>query len=305
MKTLIKILVVALVIAALFQYWPQIMSQVDKLLGTAPAAPASIAAAPSPQTSSSTQESASAIRLDLSPRKWTNPDGRSFEGSLVSVKNDQVIIRRNTDSAFFQISAHTLSTEDQAYLQKQVSLAGADGAGFVDHIPGVYTLSRKIPVRGYVVRLPDRSVIGGWRHDRVDPMFWLLLSEKLHGTDSGSILVRVDEKTYNAHAEKNLITLQQLANFTDAKGQFSESLPWSRPHTTLIDGKYGSPNVSFNVTHKLMGIAARGGFPVQIDPSIFGFDPHKPESWELTVSWRTATGEISRTLRDGSVLTWP
>ena len=224
---------------------------------------------------------------------------------MVSAKNDQVIICRNRDSAYFQISEQSLSSEDQAYIQKQVILTGVNGAGFVDHIPGVYTLSRKVPVKGSVVRVLDQSVVGGWRHDRTDPMFWFLLSEKLHGADSGSILVRVDEKTYSVHSEKNLITQKQLADFTDATGQFSECLPWPRTHLTILDAKYGSPNVSFNVTHKLMGIASKGGLPVQINPSMFGFSPHAPESWELTVSWRTATGEMSRTLRDGSVLTWP
>ncbi|MFA6287257.1 MAG: hypothetical protein WC661_07690 [Opitutaceae bacterium] len=242
---------------------------------------------------------------DLSPKKWTNLDGRSFEGSLVSAKDGQVILRRSSDSAYFQIPSNLLIETDRAYIQKQAALAAERGTGFATQISGLYTLSRKLPVKGYVVRVADSAVVGGWRHDRVDPTFWFFLSDKLHGADLGSVWVRVDEKTYKAHEEKNLITKEHLINASDASGAFSESLPWPRPQTTILNAKYGSPAESYNVTSKLMRLMASGRLPLEIRPDIFNFPPHMPESWELTVAWRTATGETSRTLRDGSVLTWP
>ena len=243
-------------------------------------------------------------KLDLAPRTWTNHDGRTFEGSLVSVKNSQVIIRRTTDSVYFQIPVVSLSPENQLFLQQQTAIAEA-GDGFVDEVPGIYTLSRKLDIKGYLVRVASTALVGGWRNDRIDPTFWLLLSTKLHGTDSGSLWVRVDEKTFRAHEEGSLVTQANLLNFSDGKGNFSDSLPWPRPHLTVIEAQYGPNSRAINVTQKLMRLVSQGVLPMEISPAIFQLEPHVPEAWELTVAWRTSDGEVRRTLRDGSVLTWP
>ncbi len=241
---------------------------------------------------------------DFSVRTWTNQSGRSFAGSLVSAKNNQVIIRRESDSLYFQIPATSLSAEDQQFVGKQTELASAVG-GFSETVDGLYTLARKLEITGYIVRVPSSSLVGGWRNDRVNPMYWLLLSKKLHTPDSGSLWVRVDEKTFRAHEEGTFITRDNLINFSDGKGGFSESLEWSRSQLTLIEAQYGPNAQGINVTHKLLKIAARGDFPVEIQPELFDLLPHAPAAWELTVAWRTPTGEIRRTFRDGSVLTWP
>lgn len=242
---------------------------------------------------------------DLSIRTWTNPDGRTFEGTLVSVKEGAVVIRRQLDSVYFQVPATALSTTDQLFIKNQVELEKTNGPKFVTTIPGLYTLSRKLDIKGYISRVPSTSISGLWRTDRVEPMFWFLLSNEIHGADSGSLWVCVDEKTFRSHEEASFITDANLINFSDGKGGFSNFLTWSRPQLTLIEAQYGPSAQGINVTHKLMRIASDGGLPGEIKPELFGLPPHGPAAWELTVSWRTPTGEIRRILRDGSVITWP
>lgn len=233
--------------------------------------------APQPAATSAVVKT-EAHKLDLSSRTWTNHDGRTFEGSLVSVKNGQVVIRRTGDSAYFQLPAVTLSPDNQAFLRTQSKIAEENGGGFAEQAPGVYTLSRKLDIKGYLVRLPDSASVGGWRNDRVNPMYWLLLSTRLHGTDSGSLWVRVDEKTFRAHDEGSLITEANLLNFSDGKGSFSESLPWSRPHLTILEAHYGLNAKGINVTQKLMRLVAQGSLPLEINPGIFQLEPHDPAS---------------------------
>jgi len=301
MKFLLQLFAFVLMVTVAVLLWPK----VSALFAPSPVPSAGTLSPTALGKTSDSPTSPPAPLPNLSLRRWTSQDGRSFEGSLVSAKDGQVILRRSSDSAYFQIPSSLLSESDQTYIQKQVALVAESGAGFADHIDGLYTLSRKLPIKGYVVLVSDASVVGGWRHDRVDPIFWFFLSTKLHGANQGSVWVRVDEKIYKAHEEKNLVTRDQLMNAANSGGEFSESLPWSRPQTTIINAKYGSPNGSYNVTSKLMRMVAEGRLPLEISPGVFGFPPHPPESWELTVEWRTATGELSRTLHDGSVLTWP
>lgn len=244
-------------------------------------------------------------KLDLAPRVWTDRSGRTFEGALVSVKNSVAIIRRTSDSMYFQIPVVSLAADNQQFLNQQAAIAEANGGGFADEVPGIYTLSRKLDIKGYLVRVADSSSVGGWRNDRVNPTYWLLLSTKLHGADTGTLWVRVDEKTFRAHEEGSLITQANLINFSDGKGSFSESLPWPRPHMTLVEAQYGPNSKAINVTQKLMRLVAQGSFPMEINPAMFQLPPHFPESWELTVAWRTPSGEVRKTLRDGSVITWP
>lgn len=242
---------------------------------------------------------------DLSPRIWSDLNGRTFEGALVSAKNGDVVIRRVSDSAYFQISSKVLSVGDQAFISEQVLRVAKNGGSFVEQVPDHYTVSRKLDIKGYVQRVASPTSLGGWRTDRFDPMFWFLLSQKLHGSDSGSMWVCVDEKTFNAHNEGGLVNPQNLINFSNGKGGFYDSLPWPRPQITIIYAKYGPLAKGINVTEKLLRLTANGRLPIEIQPVIFDLPAHLPESWDLTVAWRTATGEISRTLRDGSVLTWP
>jgi len=244
-------------------------------------------------------------RPDLSPRTWSSQNGRTFEGPLVSIKDGQVIIRRQLDSVYFQVPATALSATDKLFVNQQVELEKANGPKFVDTIPGLYTLSRKLEIKGYIARVPASSLVGGWRSDRIDPMFWFLVSTKLHGTDTGSLWIRVDEKTFRAHEEAALITRENLINFSDGKDGFSNSLPWSRPLITLIEAQYGPNAQGINVTHILLRIASENRLPVEIRPDLFNLPRHHPAAWELTVAWRTPTGEIRRTFRDGSILTWP
>lgn len=289
MKAFLRLLVFAVIIVSAVVLWKKYRPAPQP----APATPPVAVAQPE------------APKLDLSTRTWINHDGRAFEGSLVSTKNGQVIIRRTSDSAYFQIPVVHLSPENQAFLQTQAKIAEDRGGGFVEKLPGVYTLSRKLDIKGYLSRVVDTAAVGGWRHDRVNPMYWFLLSTKLHGTDSGTLWVRVDEKTFRAHDEGSLITETNLINFSDGKGNFSESLPWSRPHLTISEAQYGPSARGINVTQKLMRLAAQGGLPIEINPAMFNLEPHAPEAWELTIAWRTADGEMRRTLRDGSILTWP
>ena len=285
MKAFLRLLVFAVLIVTAVVLWKKYRS------------------APAPTTSAVVKTETR--KLDLAPRTWTNHDGRTFEGSLVSVKNSQVIIRRTTDSVYFQIPVVSLSPENQLFLKQQAAISEETDEGFIEQVPGVYTLSRKLDIKGSLVRVPDSALVGGWRNDRVNPMYWLLLSTKLHGTDSGSLWVRVDEKTFRAHEEGSLVTQANLLNFSDGKGNFSDSLPWPRPHLTVIEAQYGPNSRAINVTQKLMRLVSQGVLPMEISPAIFQLEPHVPEAWELTVAWRTADGEVRRTLRDGSVLTWP
>lgn len=243
-------------------------------------------------------------RPDLSVRTWTDPAGRTFEGALVSARNGQVIIRRATDSVHFQLATTKLSATDQEFVAKQIAAATA-GIGFPESVDGLYTLARKLSITGYMIRVPDSEKVGGWRNDTVGPMYWFLLATKLHGSDAGSLWVRVDDKTFRAHEENAFVTKAQLANFSDGRGGFSETLDWPRPLVTIVEAQYGPNAKGLNVTHKLMKHAAQGRLPVEIQPELFDLPPHAPAAWELTVAWRTPTGEIRRTLTDGSVLTWP
>jgi hypothetical protein len=115
----------------------------------------------------------------------------------------------------------------------------------------------------------------------------------------------VDEKTFRAHEESELITRETLVNFTDGKDGFSNFLPWSRPQLTFVEAQYGPSAQGINVTHKLMRLASESRLPVEIQPELFELPSHAPSSWELIVVWRTPTGEVRRTVRDGALLTWP
>jgi len=260
---------------------------------------------PSPPAPSPVAIPVEVPRPDLSARTWTNQSGRTFDGSLVSAKDNQVVIRRQLDSVYFQVPVTALSSADQSFVNLQAELEKTNGPRFFDTIPGLYTLSRKLDITGYLSRVPAETIVGGWRTDRVDPMFWFFLSTKIHGTDSGSLWVRVDEKTFRAHEETALVTRENLINFSDGKDGFSNSLPWSRPLLTLIGAQYGPNAQGINVTHKLLRIASESRLPIEIQPELFDLPPHAPAAWELTIAWRTSTGEIRRTLRDGSILTWP
>ncbi|MBC8040806.1 MAG: hypothetical protein H7Y06_09705 [Opitutaceae bacterium] len=287
MKFLSRLVILALIVGGSYMLWQKYRP-----------APSSPVPAPAPAP----------VELphpDLSVRTWTNQSGRTFDGSLVSAKDGQVVIRRQVDSVYFQVSASALSTADQAFVSQQIELETTNGPKFVNSIPGLYTLSRKLDIKGYLSRVRSETIIGGWRTDRVDPMFWFLLSKQIHGSDSGSLWVRVDEKTFRAYEEAAFITKENLINFSDGKDGFSNSLPWSRPQLTLIEAQYGPNAQGLNVTHKLLRIASEGRLPVEIQPELFDLPPHAPATWELTVAWRTPTGEIRRTLRDGSVITWP
>lgn len=289
MKFLFRLVLLALLVGGLFALWQKHNSPAP-----APAQDPSQAIMPSELP-----------RPDLSVRTWTDPAGRTFEGALVSAKDGQVIIRRSSDSLYFQLPVGKLSSPDQEFVAKQVTITKSGGLPFPETVDGLHTLARKLSITGYMIRVPDSEKVGGWRNDTVGPMYWLLLSPKLHGADAGSLWVRVDEKTFRAHEEATLITGAQLANFSDGRGGFSETLQWSRPLVTIVEAQYGPNAKGLNVTHKLMKLAANGRLPVEIQPEIFDLLPHAPAAWELTVAWRTPTGEVRRTLTDGSVLTWP
>ena len=235
---------------------------------------------------------------------WTSLDGRTFEGSLVSAEEDQAIIQRLADASYFQIKTKLLCPEDIAYVEEQILRATKSKTNFAES-PKLYTLDRKLDIKGFLTRVPAPTEIGGWRQERTDPAYWFLLSDTLHGAEPGSIWVRVDEKTFRSHSEKVVLTREQLANFINAKGDFSDSLPWARPEVTIIEAQYGSRSERVNVTHKLMALGAQNKFPLEIQASTFKLPLHELEAWELTILWRTPTGEVRRTLRDGSVLTWP
>lgn len=241
---------------------------------------------------------------NLSPRTWVDQNGRSFEGSLVSARNGQVIIRRASDSAYFQIPTTTLASDDQTFIQEQMNLAQQNG-GFVEQIPDHYTLSRKLEIKGYLMRVPAPELVGGWQQERIDPKYFLLLSTQVHGADSGSLWVPVDERTFRAHNEGGLISENHLSGSSDGGKGGPDRLPWPRPQLTLVEAQYGPHAQGINVTHKLMSMASRGDLPVDIKPELFGLPSHTPAAWELLVVWRSATGEIRRTLRDGSTLAWP
>jgi hypothetical protein len=242
---------------------------------------------------------------DLSVRTWTNQSGRSFEGELVSAKNDQVIIRRQADSVYFLIAKTNLSPADQVFVERQINIAKETGAFDSKVVSGVHTLSRKLDIKGYTIRIMDQTSINGWRTDRHDPVYWFLLSTKLHDPESGEFWVRVNEVTYKAHKEGALLSNDHLRNFLNAQGEFAEKLPWPRPAVTPLEAQYGVNGYGYNVTSVILKLAANNQLPVEIQPELFGLPSHHPAAWELTVAWRTATGEIRRTIRDGSVLTWP
>ncbi|MDF3057745.1 MAG: y domain 1 [Rariglobus sp.] len=243
--------------------------------------------------------------LSSPPRMWIDQNGRSFEGSLISAKKGQVVIRRQSDSACFKLPVTTLSLDDQAFVEGQMEVAEQTKRGFVEQLPGYYTLSRKLEIKGYLTRVPASDLVGGWLQERFDPVYLLLLSPDLHGTDSGSLWVRVDEKFFRAQNEGNLLNQDQLPKSADGKNGLAEPLSWPRPQVTIVEAQYGPHAYGINVTYKLMSLASQNALPVEIKPETFGLSSHAPATWELTILWRTATGEVRRTLRDGASLTWP
>ena len=58
---------------------------------------------------------------NVDARFWTNNEGRSFEGELVSVEDNSVTIRRASDRRKFTMPIKDLSKADQDYIQKMES----------------------------------------------------------------------------------------------------------------------------------------------------------------------------------------
>jgi len=50
-------------------------------------------------------------------RFWTNKEGKTFEGELVELKDNAVVIRRARDRIKFTVNSADLSQEDQDYLK--------------------------------------------------------------------------------------------------------------------------------------------------------------------------------------------
>gem|GEM_PF-2948607 len=288
MKVLLRLAIFALVIVVAVIAW-------RKYRGAPDASPPTKTPAPTV-----------AVGPDLSLRTWTNQDGRSFEGSLVSAKGGQVILRRANDSSHFQLPVAALSDQDRAFVEQQSRVAAAaDGAGFPKEVPGVYMLNRKTDIKGNLMRVPASELVGGWQNVRVQPMFWFLLSTQLHGAGEGSLWVRVDERTFKAHSDGTLLNKGQLSAFMNAEDKFIESMPWPKPDVTIVEAQYGPHAAGNNVTHKLMLMASQSRLPAVVGPELFDLPSHAPATWELSVLWRTATGEVRRTVRDGASLAWP
>lgn len=257
--------------------------------------------APQPEVSIAKPEPVAPIPPpDLSSRSWTDTNGRSFLGELVSVNKDHVVLRRSADKTHFQISAATLSVEDQQFLQEQIRRAKESGQGFPDEVPGLYTVRRKLDIKGNIMRVPASELVGGWRNERAEPMFMFLLSSKLHESEDGCAWVRVEEKTFRQHNEGAYVTDSQLG-----ANALTERLPWARPRTTLREANYGPHGQGMNVTHALMRIASQGGLPAKLSPELLKLPAHAPATWELHVSWRTPEGETRRILKDGDSVNWP
>jgi hypothetical protein len=242
---------------------------------------------------------------DLTARTWTNQSGRTFEGELVSAKADQIFIRRKTDSLCFLLNKSDLSADDQTFIDAQIDIARQTDAFDAKSVPDVHILCRKLGIKGYTTRVFDPKSVSGWRTDRFDPVYWFFISSKLHAKDAGEFWVRVDEATYSAHKEGALLRDEHVRNFRNQRGEFGNKLNWSRPSVTLAEVTYGPKGVGYNVTGSILKYASEDRLPIEIQPELFGLPPHLPAIWELTVAWRTSTGEIRRTIRDGSVLTWP
>lgn len=286
MKVLLRLALFALVVAAVVIGWRKYRAVPD----APPTAEAPPPVAPAP---------------DFSPRTWTSHDGRTFEGALVSAKNGHVILRRATDSSYFQLSATALSAEDQAFVDEQSRRAATSDTGFPETAPGFHVLSRKLDIKGNLTRVPASELAGGWQINRTEPTCWFLLSDRLHEPAAGSLWVRVDEKTHKTHSEGALLNRSHLAAFTESEDTFTESMPWPNPGVTLIEAQYGPHAAGNNVTHKLMLLVSKKGLPVDLTPELFDLPPHIPAKWELSIAWRTATGEVRRTIRDGAAITWP
>ncbi|WP_269540091.1 hypothetical protein [Cerasicoccus fimbriatus] len=55
----------------------------------------------------------------LDARTWTHQDGRTFEGDLIRVDDDSVVIERLSDGEIFHVRVAVLSTKDQNFIRMQ------------------------------------------------------------------------------------------------------------------------------------------------------------------------------------------
>lgn len=250
---------------------------------------------------------------DLEPRTWTSKqDGRTFTGALMTTDAASAVIRRTSDNVIFNVPLANLTETDQAYVRTQLTRAAKSNRPLGAEL---HTLSRKLEIKGNLVRVAITAADGGFRMDRTDPMYWLLLTPGLQADASTAIWVRVDEKTFRASSENSLISREHhLPHCIDQSGAFIESMPWPRPQFTIREARYGanvtSPSYStrtgsatagnLDVTHRLMSLISQGNIPLEVSPEHFGCG-----NGELAVLWKTPAGEIRQVLRAGSILTWP
>lgn len=242
---------------------------------------------------------------DFSLRAWTDRNGRNFEGNLVSAKGDRVIVRRQSDLNCFLVYLSSLSAGDQAYVTEQIRRAETSGQEFVEMIPGYQSISRKLEIKGHILRVKAPAAVGGSKLDRVDPSFWFLLSDKLHGENEGSLWLRVDERMFRTYQEGSLLNASHLSSFTGKNGELVDALKWPRSRVTLVEARYGPPDKVLNVTEKVMRLACEGSLPIQIGWELFDCRSHGSEVWDMTLVWRTPEGELRQTLRDGALLSIP
>ena len=213
----------------------------------------------------------------------------------------------------FKVELKALSDSDQTFTHEQITRAKKLGLQLESSI---HVVSRKLEIKGSLEKIASSPSEGGYRMSRIDPMYWLLLSPPLNEGEPSARWIRIDEKAFRLTVENTLVSNENLTRFLDGKGGFSESLPWPRPGFTIIEARYGvnqkspsfgtavleNPNAGAdNVTHLIMRFVSEGKLPLEICPTVML--PHQGN--ELSVLWRTPSGEVRQSLRDGSLLTWP
>ncbi len=242
---------------------------------------------------------ARADRAWAQPRVWTASDGRTMEGALVARMGEEGIIRRTVDGVLLRMPPRLLDAENLQFLRGALS-----GGAVPVTLPDVWYVRTKLTIPGGEAWVaPDTMMAMGPRIAKMETSYWLLLSE-LDGSQAK--WVRVDNHSYSKVRSDSLLPHSEVATQRNGSGSFIDQVACPRNDLYIIDARYGLTSQRINVTRAVMGFLADGRLPLTVDPAIFGLPPHKPDVWDLTVTWqRVGGGTLTRVVRDGSIFAWP
>lgn len=132
----------------------------------------------------------------LDARTWTNRDGNTLDGELVSVNDHMVVIRRDSDQRLFELPIDQFSAPDQALIQA-AQLAGDP--------PGSAKLTSVALVRlGFLALMIIMATMLGNRFDIRPWSAWrCILWYLLYGFTTGVLFTLVGVAVYFAFPEIN------------------------------------------------------------------------------------------------------